>query len=443
VLRAFAAAATALLALAPQCGAATVSARPASGVGPSSLRVDHAGGEDNSLVLRTGDGGATVTERGTAALRAADGCQQKSGRRVVCPGPLAAVDVRLGSGSDSLLLGVRTTTASEPEVTASGGDGGDSLAVERSDAESPRVLLRGDPGSDTLIGGPQGDRLQGGAGVDSLAGGKGDDLLVGDGGHSSAGHDELAGGGGFDVASWSDRKKRAGVLVDLRGAAHGGTAGEDDVLVSIEGAIGGHGDDNLIGDGGDNRLSGGDGHDVINGRRGDDRIDGGDGDDTLRGEGGADRIDNGASPQAGGIADFGEDILHCGSGRDVVTHAAAGRDPVGTDHIPQSCERLTFFGPRVAVPRLVAGTDEVAVEVAALRSFGATRRVRLEAYGDELGHSETVALGPREHRTVTVPLKEPLPSHIALQVQVAGQDEQSSGGPRPFYGLYGLVLPEL
>jgi len=84
--------------------------------------------------------------------------------------------------------------------------------------------------------------------------------------------------------------------------------------VVIENAVGGAGDDVIVGNAAGNRLRGGDGHDSIRGRGGDDRLEGGAGDDVLRGGGGRDRLDGGA----------GDDSLFGGKGADILSAGPGG-----------------------------------------------------------------------------------------------------------------------
>ena len=98
-----------------------------------------------------------------------------------------------------------------------------------------------------------------------------------------AGIDILDGGAGTDLASAEGATGM--VYVDLRDSPFDfldGT-GSFDVILNIEGAIGGSGADFLNGDNNANTLRGGGATDAILGRGGNDTIDGGDGDDYLMG----------------------------------------------------------------------------------------------------------------------------------------------------------------
>ena len=157
-----------------------------------------------------------------------------------------------------------------------GGAGDDQLT-----GDAGANYLAGGAGNDVLVGGAGDDVLSGGLGDDVLQGGEGNDVLLGD-----PGADHLDGGEGFDVADYSADTE--GVTVNLQtGVGEGGLA-EGDSYASIEGIIGGAGDDQLTGDDQPNYLSGGAGNDVLSGGGGDDVLVGGLGDDSLTGGAGRD-----------------------------------------------------------------------------------------------------------------------------------------------------------
>lgn len=149
-------------------------------------------------------------------------------------------------------------------------------------------VLGGSGGADEIFGYRGSDTLLGSRGADSLYGGAGNDLL--DGGPGS---DLIDGGRGFDVASYANI---AGlVTADLAsGVASFYPNNTTDRLVSIEGLIGGTGDDNLYGNSGHNELHGGAGSDELYGRAGADALYGDAGGDLIEGGIGADTIDGGA-----------------------------------------------------------------------------------------------------------------------------------------------------
>ncbi len=232
-------------------------------------------------------------------------------------------------------------------------------------------LVRGEAGSDTLLGGAGDDTLEGGDGDDELLGSAGRDVLRGQAGDDTldggSGNDELTGGIGDDLArltapevhawlrvtrdgttatlkldrypafggvlqerdraqsvtrvllqgnSGNDRLDWSGLPVaDFEAlglthlAAHGGRG--RDILVggpNAESLDGGEGNDNLSGNGGDDILSDLLGDNVLQGHDGDDTLMAGAGNDTLDGGEGDDDLDAGA----------GDDQVFAGAGLDAV-----------------------------------------------------------------------------------------------------------------------------
>ena len=122
--------------------------------------------------------------------------------------------------------------------------------------------LFGATGNDNLDGGPGNhDQIDGGPGDDSLAGGEGDfDVLTG-----GPGNDSIDGGpGAHDIASYAGTG--GAVTINLEAGTVSGA--ESEQLTGIEDAIGGSGDDTLIGSiASSNRLDGGPGNDRLDRRR--------------------------------------------------------------------------------------------------------------------------------------------------------------------------------
>lgn len=162
-------------------------------------------------------------------------------------------------------------------------------------------------GNDSVVGGNLGDTVYGEGGADSLAGINGDDILVGGNGNDSVfggpgtdyvsgghtgftynggdGTDLIKGGDGNDYADY--RYRLDAVTLRLDGTARSGAAGENDTIdVSTENALGGQGNDTLIGNSLANYLSGGNGADTVFGNGGGDVLIGSNGGD--RAFGGAD-----------------------------------------------------------------------------------------------------------------------------------------------------------
>jgi Ca2+-binding RTX toxin-like protein len=189
-------------------------------------------------------------------------------------------------------------------------------------------------GNDTLRGGDGNDTLNGGAGVDQLDGGNGTDTTdysdevdnivvnlgtgVGTGGDAQgdryvsienatggSGNDTFAaslaanvidGYNGVDRVTYSSETVGLTIVLndDLVGAtsSNGGRA-EGDILVNVENATAGQGNDFILGNSSANLIDGYLGNDWIHGGAGSDILRGGDGDDTLMGDAGADTIQGG------------------------------------------------------------------------------------------------------------------------------------------------------
>ena len=152
------------------------------------------------------------------------------------------------------------------------------------------------------------DILRSDEGSQRLNGLGGDDILVG-----RAGADILDGGDGTDIASYFIHPEDIEINLET-GTGKGGNA-EGDVLINIEGILGGNGNDRLTGNNKDNQIEGHNGNDIVYGGAGNDDVNGGFGDDTLTGGAGNDDL-NGS---------FGDDRLDGGDGNDTLT-GRAGND---------------------------------------------------------------------------------------------------------------------
>ncbi len=122
--------------------------------------------------------------------------------------------------------------------------------------------------------------------IENLAGGQGNDTLYGDAGDNvffaSAGDDLIDGRGGNDTYNAGHLTASSNITIDLAaGEAHDGSAVGDDLLMNIENAIAGAGNDTLIGTTGVNILVGGAGDDTIAGGGAADTINAGAGADTV------------------------------------------------------------------------------------------------------------------------------------------------------------------
>ncbi|MFN3293696.1 MAG: S8 family serine peptidase [Gemmobacter sp.] len=175
------------------------------------------------------------------------------------------------------------------------------------------------------------------------------DLAGGAFGHATALADTNGGQDTLNAAAVS-----AATRIDLST----GTGQIDGVAVTLQGfehAIGGDGNDTLIGDAQDNILQGARGNDRIEGQGGADRLGGGQGNDTLDGGDGGDQLvghvgndrlfgGNGDDTLQGGI---GHDRIRGGNGNDLV-QGAQGNDLVfggsGNDTLYGGAGADTLFG---------------------------------------------------------------------------------------------------
>jgi Ca2+-binding RTX toxin-like protein len=195
-----------------------------AGISPSVIVA--AVGPNDTLVVRTGNGGDAVQ------------IQNFGTNNVAGPHPIDSFEF-----SDGTILTYAQLTSSG--IGISGGAGSDALTGtalnDRMFGGPERDMIYGLDGADTLLGEDGADRLEGGAGSDVLLGGIGDDIIVG-----GSGDDRLVGGTGFDIL------------------------------------FGEEGSDTLEGSGGDDSLDGGDGNDALAGGRGNDQLSGGAGNDEYR-----------------------------------------------------------------------------------------------------------------------------------------------------------------
>ncbi len=255
-----------------------------------------------------------------------------------------------GSGGADLISGAGdlvTGSATFLFLTVNGDSGDDALAGGQGDdtitgGTGSNVLSGGD-GDDTLTGGQGDDTLAGGMGGDTLTGGLGNDVF--DEGDSLSGTDTMAGGGGNDFLTYAARA--AGVTVTMDGVFDDGEAGEsDNVGADIEDAIGGNGDNVLVGSTAGNDLTGGPGNDVIDGGSGDDTLSGGLGNDRQTGGAGNDFV----------FGDDGDDTILEGAGNDAV---AGGGDVDLLDYSGVTGGVTLSLGDPSPQPTGGAGTDLV------------------------------------------------------------------------------------
>ena len=136
--------------------------------------------------------------------------------------------------------------------------------------------------ADTITGNTADNFLWGKNGVDVLDGSYGNDQLYG-----GNGGDTLIGGGGLDYARYDDANY-GNLVINLLTPASNTGAAAGDTYSSIEGIVGGVGNDTITGDNGTNYLIGSGGNDTLNGGNATDYLYGGAGGDTLNGGAGLD-----------------------------------------------------------------------------------------------------------------------------------------------------------
>jgi hypothetical protein len=231
--------------------------------------------EANDLTVRVLHGQPVFSDPGVV-MQAGDNCISEGDHVVSCLADVTSVRVLAGDRDD---------------------------VIDASGYRYP-VTIDGGPGNDILSGGPSRDELRGGQGVD-----------------------EVHGGPGPDEISFADATTP--VRVDLRSQT-ATVAGHLERFDGIESAVGGSGDDVLIGNAHSNGLAGGLGDDQLFGRAGDDTLTAGRGTDVLRGGRGDDSITDTYPARRGADADD----VGCGRGHDIVGNADA------PSIIHDDCERL-------------------------------------------------------------------------------------------------------
>jgi Ca2+-binding RTX toxin-like protein len=185
------------------------------------------------------------------------------------------VDDLHGEGGDDTIDGERGSDSLD------GGGGDDRIFGSRG---SDRI--EGGAGSDLVEGEQGNDKVDGGAGVhDVVMGNQGDDTLDGGGGNDDVifggtGNDHIGGGPGeHDIADYQG----TGGGVDINLGAQSVSGAEREHLSGIEDAIGGSGNDSLVGSSEANRLDGGPGSDHLQASGGGDDAFGGPGGDQCGG----------------------------------------------------------------------------------------------------------------------------------------------------------------
>jgi Ca2+-binding RTX toxin-like protein len=145
--------------------------------------------------------------------------------------------------------------------------------------------LVGGLGNDTVVGNASANYLFGGGGNDNIYGQAGADYLSGGLGTNNlwggAGADQHIGGTGIDYARYDDANW-GNLTIRLDAPSfNAGAVAVGDTYSSIEGLVGGLGNDTVIGNASNNFLFGSGGNDYIDGRSGNDYLSGGAGADRF------------------------------------------------------------------------------------------------------------------------------------------------------------------
>jgi Ca2+-binding RTX toxin-like protein len=263
---------------------------------PSSLEIDDPADDRDVVTVTIVGPNVVVTDTGLGGVTP-DGadCTALTPQAVYCPLdppdpappaeptlPIGFVDYDGDGGNDEITL-----SAALAGSDLEGGEGDDVLVGgELADD------LEGEEGNDQVIGNGGDDSVEGMAGNDALSGGEGNDTLAGGGNNAeTGGTDVLDGGPGLDDAGFFRSKP---VTLTLDDVANDGFPGENDNLISVEGAATGSAADTIVGNDAQNFFFTGEGDDVIRGAGGRDDLAAGDGDDTIYGGAAVDRLSCGA-----------------------------------------------------------------------------------------------------------------------------------------------------
>jgi len=230
------------------------------------------GGADNdrlAIVGTTGDDLVTVQFNGTRIINMEGGGITN----------VEVITANLQTGSDTLSY---TATAAAVAVSVN-------LATGVASGFNSIVGIEnvtGGAGADSIVGSGGANVLAGFNGADTIDGGGGDDVIAATAGD---GNDNYNGGAGIDFYSLANTNANA--TVNLATGTATSTQTGTDALVSIEGVLGGSGQDNLTGSNNADILDGGAASDVINGGAGNDTLSGGAGNgDVVNGGAGNDLI---------------------------------------------------------------------------------------------------------------------------------------------------------
>jgi len=295
-------------------------ARPTATARTTGVTVDLAAGtsSDGDTLLRIDDARGTAFDdvlKGSASRDVLEGGPGMGADQVSGGADSDVAGCELGVGGTLVEIalvaadhnGTGLSTSSDCKLIFDGGDGND-LATGGSGVDN----LRGATGDDSLNGGAGDDLITGGPGTDALQGSTGTDtisfaddtagvdvsLAAGSGQEAAGGNFEnvvgspfndtisgngapnaLNGGAGTDTISYAGRTTAMAVNLTAGTASADGVA--EDTLANFENAIGGSGNDTLIGTTSANLLRGEDGNDRLLGDLGADFFVGGNGEDTL------------------------------------------------------------------------------------------------------------------------------------------------------------------
>ncbi|MEC9345696.1 MAG: hypothetical protein VYB54_05675 [Pseudomonadota bacterium] len=240
---------------------------------------DTAGTAAPSVTASLGAGNDLFDAQGWATSVTVDG---GTGNDTIRPGT-AADSLNGGGGTGDVLDISFATNALSVVLTASRATGLD-IGV---DTVTGFETVIGGSGNDTLVGNNVDNLLVGGDGDDCLVGANGSDTFIGGLGNDTYdGSDALV-----DVVDYS--ASVSDLLLDVNAATFNvfELGIDSQVGTSIDGFIGGAGNDTMIGNAGVNRFDGGAGNDSISAAGGNDRIFGSLGNDTLDGGTGIDDLD--------------------------------------------------------------------------------------------------------------------------------------------------------
>jgi len=169
-----------------------------------------------------------------------------------------------------------TVSLANPGMNTGSAEGDTFVSIEGLVLTLKNDIGYGDDAANRLSGRAGNDTLYGGIGNDTLLGGIGNDVLYG-----GADGDTFDGGDGFDVVRYDDADY-GHLTVSLVNPAINTGAAQGDSFASIEGLVGGVGNDRLYGSNVGNLLMGLAGNDMLYGGGAGDTLDGGAGVDYAR-----------------------------------------------------------------------------------------------------------------------------------------------------------------